>query len=358
LLFAVPLAFAVGLGKDRSAITRACKRFALSCAAAALIIAPVTLRNLLAGGELVLITDTGGLNFYIGNGPGAHGSFRVPPELPSATNAQRQFRVFRAAAEQATQRPLSSRQVSAYWYRRTWQAIADDPSTWLRLLVEKAWLFWNGREPPNTYDYEFNRLINPLLNIALVQFAWIAPLGLLGTLVMLMRRRRAEQVVALMVLTQMVALVLFFVVARYRIAAVPAVMIAAAVAAHTLWQQLRNRRLKLAAAAIAVLLLGVWITTAPKLSKPFDDEYFKLGYAYHRAGALAHAEASYRQALTINDNNISAHKNLAQLYQSIGRFDAAIIHWRRVRALGERGDLPHYVEEAQEALDAIESRAR
>ena len=355
LLLVLPLGVAAGFGTDRSSLAPAAKRLALGCAAAALVIAPITLRNLLVAGELVLITDSGGLNFYLGNGPGAHGSFRIPPELPGATNAQRQFGVFRAAAEQTLQRPLSSREVDAYWYDRTWQTILDEPVAWLRLLLEKAWLFWNGREPPNTYDYAFNQEINPMLAVAPVQFTWIAPPALLATLVMLFRGRRKELVIALVVITQMIGLMIFFVVARYRISAIPALVIAAAVGLHFLWEQFRDRRLGLAAAALAVLLLGTWITAAPKLHKPFDDEYFKLGYAYHVEGDLAQAEASYQRALSINDANISAHKNLAQLYQRNGRLSDARPHWHRVHALGEQRGLPRYVQKARQALDAIEA---
>jgi 4-amino-4-deoxy-L-arabinose transferase-like glycosyltransferase len=357
LLLVLPLGVAAGFGADQRSLAPAARRLALGCAAAALVIAPFTLRNLLVAGELVLITDSGGLNFYLGNGPGAHGSFRIPQELPGATNAQRQFGIFRAAAEQALQRPLSSRQVDAYWYGRTWQAIVDEPVAWLRLLLEKAWLFWNGREPPNTYDYAFNREVNPMLAVAPVQFAWIAPPALLGTLVMSFRGRRKELVIALVVITQMTGLMIFFVVARYRIAAMPALLIAAAVGLHVLWEQIRDRRLGLAAASLGVLLLGTWIAAAPKLHKPFDDEYFKLGYAYHVSGDLPQAEASYQRALSINDANISAHKNLAQLYQRNGRSSDAQPHWERVYALGEQRGLPRYVQEARHALDAIEIEA-
>jgi tetratricopeptide (TPR) repeat protein len=174
-------------------------------------------------------------------------------------------------------------------------------------------------------------------------------------LVMLFRGRRKELVIALVVITQMIGLMIFFVVARYRISAIPALVIAAAVGLHFLWEQFRDRRLGLAAAALAVLLLGTWITAAPKLHKPFDDEYFKLGYAYHVEGDLAQAEASYQRALSINDANISAHKNLAQLYQRNGRLSDARPHWHRVHALGEQRGLPRYVQKARQALDAIEA---
>ena len=54
----------------------------------ALVILPVTLRNRVVAGEWVLVTDSGGLNLYIGNGRGAIGTFRMPQHLPRASNAR------------------------------------------------------------------------------------------------------------------------------------------------------------------------------------------------------------------------------------------------------------------------------
>ncbi len=63
--------------------------------AGVLTIAPVTLRNYVASGEAVLVSDAGGFNFYIGNGPGANGTFRIPAEVPGATSAAAQFQLYR-----------------------------------------------------------------------------------------------------------------------------------------------------------------------------------------------------------------------------------------------------------------------
>ncbi|MEO8056231.1 MAG: glycosyltransferase family 39 protein, partial [Acidobacteriota bacterium] len=46
-------------------------------AGAAVTIAPFTLRNLLVSHEFVLISSHGGLNFLVGNGPGANGVYRA-----------------------------------------------------------------------------------------------------------------------------------------------------------------------------------------------------------------------------------------------------------------------------------------
>src|SRR5262249_37432770 len=182
---------------------------AMLLAGLCLAIAPVALRNRLVAHESVLITDSGGLNFYLGNGPGAIGTFRIPPELPGATSAQEQFKAFRAAAEQATGRSLSSREVDAFWTARTWAAIAAAPARWLRLLVEKIWLFWNARELPNTEDYAFARELNPVLALPLVQASFLLPPALIGTLLLLLSRRREQEYVGLTNLVLCLSVALF-----------------------------------------------------------------------------------------------------------------------------------------------------
>lgn len=318
-------------------------------AGAALAIAPVTLRNLVVAGEPVLVTDSGGLNFYLGNGPGAHGSFRVPAELPVARNAPAQFLAFRAFAERETGRRLSAREVDAFWYRRTWAAIADDPGRWLRLMAEKAWLYVNARELPNAYDYAFHRLLHPVLALPLVQFGWIAPLAVFGTVLLAVRRGRPGLFVALWNSVMAAQVIAFFVVDRYRLPAVPALIVAAGAGGVSLAEWVRARRrgpLVASAAALAALALVVhW----PKFPKPFDDEWFKLGYAYHVQGKLEHAETAYRRALAINAANLSARKNLALLLEARGD-PAARAEWERLYEVARQKGATHHAEEARRRL--------
>lgn len=318
------------------------------------VIAPITARNLAVGGELVLVTDSGGLNFYIGNSRGAIGTFRIPEGLPEATNAVAQFDAFAELAERTEGRELSSAEINSYWYGRSWSDVADQPGRWLRLLVEKAWLFWNGRELPNTADYTFNRRLNPVLGLPLVQMWWLSPLALLGLLAMIARRDRAERVVALFIIAQLVALVAFFVLAHYRLPAVPALILAAFAGIRLFAAAARRRRWPLLGGSAAVVIAGLVIALWPKLDKPFDDEWFKLGFAYHQQGDLDDAASSYLEALAINGDNISAHNNLATLYQTLERRDLAEAEWLEVARIGEQRDLDEHRRRAAAALEAID----
>lgn len=355
LLYALPLGYALWVSTRGMARRARFARALVMGGAFAATIAPVTVRNAVVGGELVLVTDSGGLNFFLGNGPGAIGTFRIPPEMPDAASAQAQFEVARRVAESELGYALSSREVNAYWYARTFDEIRARPGRWSRLLLEKAWLFWNARELPNTADYSFNRQINPVLALPLVQFWWLSPFALLGGVLFAASGRRQESFLALLIATQLAAMVAFFVLAHYRLPAVPGLLLASLGAAHWLAQRWRERAFQGLAFGGVALAIGTALTFAPKLPKPFDDEYFKLGYAYHVQGDLAGAEAAYLEALSIRQDNISAHKNLARLYESAGDLSLAHEHWSFVASIAAKRGQEQYRSQAAYELRRLES---
>jgi len=356
LLFALPLGVALWLATRESGWRR---RAVLACAlagAAAAVIAPVTIRNLERGGEFVLVTNSGGLDFYIGNGPGAHGAFRIPSDMPDAGDANARFVEFRAAAERDLGRSLSSREVNGYWWGKTWDEIRARPGHWLRLLLEKAWLFWNGRELPNTHDYAFHRRINPVLFLPLLQFGWVAPFALLGVLALLARRGKEDWLVGTFIAVQFAALVAFFVLARYRIPAIPALLLAAVFGAQVLWDGLRKRTWPRLAWTGPVFLGGAVLAFWPKFQTDFDDEYSKLGFAYQVQGDLRSAEEAYLEALAINHQNLSAHENLARLYEQIGDPERARSQWQLVTEIARAQHRDAEVRAAEQELARLRVR--
>ena len=96
----------------------------------------------------------------------------------------------------------------------------------------------------------------------------------------------------------------------------------------------------------------------PKLVKPFDDEYFKLGYAYHTQAKVADAERSYLESLRINLRNISAQKNLAVLHGERGDVERARSAWERVLELASDPGHARYADEARSNLARLEARPR
>src|SRR5262249_10095926 len=95
-------------------------------AGVAVAIAPVTLRNLAVSGEPILISSHAGLNFLVGNGPGADGTY---PALDGITpSIQGQTVDSRKVAEAALGRKLTTREVSGHFMRLALDWIRAHPA--------------------------------------------------------------------------------------------------------------------------------------------------------------------------------------------------------------------------------------
>ena len=135
---AAPASAAASGGAQTGALRATVRIFASGALGAALAVAPLFARHILAAGRPVLLTAAGGANFYIGNGPGATGTYKAPEGFRSTQSGM--FEDFARAAGRKTYDDACSR----YWFRRTLAVIAGDPCRWLRVLAKKASLFWNN----------------------------------------------------------------------------------------------------------------------------------------------------------------------------------------------------------------------
>ena len=336
---------------------RAPRALVMFCLAGALVIAPVTLRNRLIGGEWILVTDSGGFNFYIGNGQGAHGAFRRPPGLEAAGHPAQQFALYRRLAEAASGRPLNARDVDRFWYEQTWREIRMDWGRWFRLLRDKLWLFWGAHEISNNQDYGFHRRLNPLLALPLLQSGWILPWALAGMLWLLLvalfpklffsphapqdaphttnaidaekTERLLGTALALSTGVMMCSLVAFFILARYRLVLYPSLILCAVAALRQLFLAFSRAPWRALAASLAILSLYPLVYTT-WLERSLADEYTKLGFAYHLQQRFQDAEKSYLRALQEEPYHPSANKNLARLYLDIQRPEEARTLWQHL----------------------------
>ena len=137
-------------GKVRTALREA----VLFGVGAALPIAPVTLHNYLADGDLVLVAANGGVNFFIGNNPQSDGITATVP----GTRGDRwgghedQVRIAREALGNPVATP---RQISDYWYDSAWRYIRIAPWEAIRHTAFKAIILINAHEISNNRIIEF-----------------------------------------------------------------------------------------------------------------------------------------------------------------------------------------------------------
>jgi 4-amino-4-deoxy-L-arabinose transferase-like glycosyltransferase len=326
--------------------------FAASTAA---LVLPATIRNYAVGRDLVLVSAQGGANFYIGNGPGATGVFRVPSDFPPtrADDPIQQEAAYRRVAEAASKRALKPSEVSDYWWRRTWSHIGDRPGRWLRLLGVKLGLFFNAYEPGSSGDIETSRAFSRVLRAPLLTFAAVSPLALLG-MALAWRRRGADAFpLYAMVATYAASLAFFFVLSHYRMPVVPFLVVFAAYAVAWIAERIRARRAAALGLAAAGLLLAV-AATQPALVDETGDRFiahYNLGNKYRQSARFDEAIAEYEKSVALNPEYISAQYNLALLAERVpGHRDQSIAAWRRVLELGAETRDASYVEKARRHL--------
>lgn len=263
-------------------------------------IAPVTLRNLAVSHEFVLISSHGGLNFLVGNGPGANGVYRAVPGITPDIGGQAADTKRVAEAEEG--RPLSTREVSSHFARKAWAWTASEPGAALALFAKKVRLVLSGDEAPLNFSYPWYRDRSLPLKLLAVGPGLLVPLAGAGFVLAFLASagaaRRALLVWSTFVPAYVLAVAAFFVATRYRLPLVVALapLGGAAVARLPAAWRTKGPRLAAAVAAAAVLAaISLWPTGLWDGAQ--DEEMHLVLWEIERgdAGAMGHAETAARE---------------------------------------------------------------
>ncbi|HEX5759818.1 MAG TPA: glycosyltransferase family 39 protein, partial [Thermoanaerobaculia bacterium] len=226
--FLLPLAWSRAGGRAGFA-----RRAAALLLGLALALAPVALRNRAVGGGALPTTFQGGVNLWIGNNPDADGTYR--PLVPGRLVPALERRAPVALAERAAGRRLTPAEVSGFWARRALAWAAERPADALRLQLRKLAMFWSWYEWPDAVDYYYLRRLSPPLWLAFVEFGAVSLLALIGLALWMTRRRGTSAALPpalapalLWIIGWTAATVVFFLFSRYRLPAMPAVLLLAA----------------------------------------------------------------------------------------------------------------------------------
>jgi tetratricopeptide (TPR) repeat protein len=340
---------------------------ALFCAGIFLILAPVGLRNLKAGGEFKLTTSQLGANFFIGNNPsadGTYGSVRNQIGEPQLEGKDA-LRI----AQRALGRSLSPGEVSDYWLGRSWEYIRSEPGDWLRLMLRKWLMVWHAREIEDSDDYYIYKQWSWLLALlgSVSHFGTLAPLAALGVLLTLRERRRLWLLYA-MIAALALSVAIFYVFGRYRFPLVPMLALfagAALVESMALYRQKNKRALFIAAGVF--LAAAVIVNWPPGAAGPSPEGYNNLANAVAKQGKIDEAMELTLKAVKTDPTYGVAHYNLGNLYALKGQLTLARSHLEEaVRLypnftdargnlgvlLAESGDLDGAIEQFHKALEA------
>jgi 4-amino-4-deoxy-L-arabinose transferase-like glycosyltransferase len=268
-----------------------------------LAIAPVTVRNYLLSGEVILTTSQGGANFFIGNSERATGRYVTLPFVRA--NPMWEAKDFQAEAEKRAGRKLDPMQVSSFWFGESFKWIQAHPQKAAALTLHKARLLIHQYEIPDNHSlYLTRQTFVPVLYLPFLGFGLLWGIAIVG-MAWLVRRDRRALFPALFALLYGLSIVPFFIVDRYRLALVPALALFAGLAGFLALEKYRaqeTRSLVLAAGFLALALaLGFLPTTESK--SPMGMEYYLLGNAYLKTGNPAAAIPYYDLALRVLPDN-------------------------------------------------------
>jgi len=362
LLFA-PLGLLFALRPFRRNSLRAASAFTLG---AALMVLPVTLRNYMMGHDLVLISSQGGLNFYIGNGPEATGTYRAPPGVSASISGQEKDT--RRVAEAALKRSLKPSEVSDYYYQLAWAQIRRVPGQWLELLFWKTLFLCNGAEVALNLSYVYFRTeVSWPLKVLFAGFGVIFPLGVLG-LGLARRTGKGSGIIAAFLGAGAISVIMFFVADRYRIPLHLPLLLFAGLALDR-WLLFLQSRAWLPAAVSLLLVLGlgalayrdlgleqgmdlartdvalyliehyrydeaeVEILKLSPLGRENGEIQLKLGKAFLARNQFQEALLDLQAAVRSNPDLAEAHELLAAIYLLKLEYEQALPHLRAYYSL-------------------------
>jgi hypothetical protein len=293
------------------------RRAVIFTVATVLVLIPLLAYNGLRAGRLVGLSCNGGLNLYIGNGPEADGfyvsfagfDFESDPAGVSFLTA-RLGRPVEGVAE-----------ADRIWAGAAWDTIRERPWRAVQLWLKKIWLHFVGWEISQVTPQAAWARDGPLLRVLLVPYDFIAVAGLLGFTATRWRNRRLRVwAVALAVLVAVQSL--FFVVSRYRLVIVPILCL---LGAYGLTDLITRRRWRLAVSVLVVL--GAVLVTRPWGLGPVRANWDGLSACNEAVRwewlgdepALGRAAELYQEALVTDPTQIVAYRNLARVRVRQGR---------------------------------------
>lgn len=287
-------------------------------------IAPVTAINYFVGGEAVLISTQGGVNFYMGNGAIADGITAEALGQPRPATGKYQDVIHTSSideAEASLGRKLSQSEVSSYWYDRALDDIAADPVRAVRLFLKKSWLNFHGQELINFRSPNYAGTYSTYMALTLWRHGLNFPSGLLFPFaicgIVLGWRQKKELSVLIMYFAGLsTVMAAFFVCARFRQPLVPAAAILSVYLIFRLahnWRNLSSRP-RFGLGMIVILVVGLNLGDDVGSSTHRSQFHALMGSCHEKARDYSTAADQFERALEISAENVGVYASLGECY--------------------------------------------
>ena len=373
VLFLVPLLIAALFLRWPGATSRRLTGVTLLVAGVFLGASPAWMHNYFVARDPVFLSAHSGVNFWIGNNPLANGYPKFPPGLHAGQEAMLQDSI--TTAERTAGRPLKRSEVSAFWSEKARAWIHEQPAAWLQLVGVKIKNFWNA------FQYDDISIVTALRDQSIIfpgiSFGLVAALGLPGLLIACWKFPAARWIAAA-VLLHMASLLTVFVTERYRLAAVPGLLLFAAFGIWELWRNLATERLREAAIFLVILFAATGFVSLPQKDPAFwaldtynsglqaleagnlplarqklDRAYaysplnaeinFAQGNLHFALGEIGPTKNFYQVALRLNPQHVGACNNLGLVALNEERWSLAIYFFHRALSSAPNDAKLHYL---------------
>jgi len=298
-----------------------------------LVLGPVALRNGVVGGSFLPTTFQGGVNFYIGNNARATGTYQsiVPgKEIPYYERTE-PVRL----AEQETARRLTPAQVSRFWLKKSLSWIRQKPWDYAKLQFKKLIMFWSWYEWPDTVDYYYVRQKSWSFRYLAIGFGTLSILAALG-LVLLGKRAGGFSPVLVFLAAWLVSTIAFFLFSRYRLPAVPGLLLLGSQPFIRFFDALKQRKKTVAALLAAGIVIAMAAPVAASFKPRMDLVHYNLAVLHDQKGNSQDAARHYRAALNDNPKDYLSCLNLGILEADQGRWQEALQWYEKAASLEPR----------------------
>jgi hypothetical protein len=281
---------------------------------------PCWVHNYVVMKDPVFLAGYGGVNFWIGNNPNANGYPKIPPGLRPIQEGLLldSIRTVEAEAGHEVKRAVISR----YWSDKAKAFIREHPGQWIKLLGFKVRNFWSATQ------YDDLSLVTPMRDEGVLtpglRFGQVAILGLAG-LALTWRRFPRSRWIAGAVLLLMAMLLPVFITERYRLPAVPGLLILGGGGLMALGEALGSRRWISAGGWLAAAVAAFFITRIPQgdiqVTRWLDD--FNSGRRALEQGDLLSAHEKLERAAAAAPDNADVLTALGTYWLQMRSLDKA-----------------------------------
>ncbi|MDP6740550.1 MAG: glycosyltransferase family 39 protein [Planctomycetota bacterium] len=290
-----------------------------------LALAPSALHNRWAGGSVVLVNSSGGINFFLGNHAGANGRIHPPPgvSVEGLLTPDKMRETFALKAQTETGQTMGAAELSSHYYSEARAWMLRHPGDWLSLLGLKLRQVVEAFEYPGDRNAYQAQRWSPILRWTPVGWTLVLSLAV-GACCMSTVRQRGVGLVHVINGLGLVVLLAFLVTDRFRLVLIPGCLLLAGIGADGLMRA-RGESPRLGAMGRLLVLATVSLSLSIGAGRPKESymSHYNLALKYDLRGDLVQSETCLRDSLLMRPGFMRGHLKLAEVLQGLGRASEA-----------------------------------